>query len=166
MGEDELAALSANKRRDFSHIGRIMETELGQELQGKERCSACQANSQECWIYSQRGAQQISRPGDTCARCRVAARPGGCSLSKRGQKSKDRSPLAPAEVVIRSKPRIPAEVVINREPPVLGEAVINSQPLVPTEVVTNSEPLVSPEVVIKSEPPVPPKVVIKSEPSV
>lgn len=82
--------MSPSKRRDFGHIGRIMETELGQQLLREERCSACRANGQECWVYSKKGVQQVSRPGDTCARCRVAARSGGCSLSKR--KRRDRLP--------------------------------------------------------------------------
>lgn len=81
-----------NKRRDFGHIGRIMERELGQKLLGEERCLACQDNNEECWVYSQDGAQQVSRPGDTCARCRVTARPGGCSLSRRRRKDKQPEP--------------------------------------------------------------------------
>ena len=93
VGEEELEAMPLNKRRDFGHIGRIMETELGQQLLGDKRCSACRANGQECWVYSPKGAQQVRRPGDTCARCRVAARAGGCSLSKR--RRRDRSPPAP-----------------------------------------------------------------------
>ncbi|KAL3424704.1 hypothetical protein PVAG01_03985 [Phlyctema vagabunda] len=81
--EDKLGALTASKRRDLSHIGRIMETELGEQVLGRQRCAACQRLNQECWRYSDKGAQQISRPGDACARCRLASRPGGCSLSKR-----------------------------------------------------------------------------------
>lgn len=87
--QEELKAMSPNKRRDFGHIGRIMETELGQQLLGDKRCPACRANDQECWVYSEKGARQVSRPGDTCARCRVTARSGGCNLSKR--RRRDRS---------------------------------------------------------------------------
>ncbi len=66
------------------------------ELVGGEQCTACQASGNECWVYSKKGAQQVSRPGDTCARCRVAARSGGCSLSKRKRKDpKDPSPPPP-----------------------------------------------------------------------
>jgi len=39
--DDALAAMSADKRRDWGHIGRIMETELGEKLEGDERCAAC-----------------------------------------------------------------------------------------------------------------------------
>jgi hypothetical protein len=42
-----------------------METELGQQFLGEERCSASQANGKECWVYSREGAQQVKRPGDT-----------------------------------------------------------------------------------------------------
>lgn len=58
-----------------------METELGQQLKGDERCSTCRARDQEYWVYSKKGAQQVSRPGDTCARCCVTAQSGGCSWS-------------------------------------------------------------------------------------
>ncbi len=90
--EEELSGLGPAKRRDFGHIGRIMETELGEMLVGRNRCTACQEADQECWVYSKMGSQQVSRPGDSCARCRVAARPGGCSHSKRKRKSPKDSP--------------------------------------------------------------------------
>ncbi|KAK5003209.1 hypothetical protein LTR28_010455, partial [Elasticomyces elasticus] len=75
--DEQLQALRPNKRRDVGHIGRIMETELGEELLGDRRCQACKDLGQECWVYSAEGARQVDRPGDTCARCRVAARAGG-----------------------------------------------------------------------------------------
>ncbi len=92
--ERELAALGQEKRRDWAHIGRIMETELGEKLEGSGRCTACQQRGEECWVYSKKGAQQVSRPGSTCARCRVAARKGGCSVSTR-KPSAPRSPPPP-----------------------------------------------------------------------
>ncbi|KAK5002497.1 hypothetical protein LTR28_011341 [Elasticomyces elasticus] len=84
--DEQLQVLKPNKRRDVGHIGRIMETELGEELLGDRRCQACKDLGQECWVYSAEGARQVARPGDTCARCRVAARAGGCSYSKRKRK--------------------------------------------------------------------------------
>jgi len=63
----------------IGHVGRIMETELGERRD--ERCTACQQADEECWYYSAKGSQQVSRPGDACARCRWAARK--CSGSKR-----------------------------------------------------------------------------------
>jgi len=92
--EEELTAMSQDKRRDWGHIGRIMETELGERLQGDRRCTACQERDEECWVYSEKGAQQVSRPGSTCARCRVVARAGGCSLSTR-RPNRRRSPPSP-----------------------------------------------------------------------
>lgn len=87
---EELSSAHPNKRRDYGHIGRIMETELGEQLFDKQRCIACQTNDEECWIYSARGSQQVSRPGDACARCRHTARKGGCSLAKRRSSNKRR----------------------------------------------------------------------------
>jgi hypothetical protein len=95
FNNEELEALTPNKRRDVGHIGRIMETELGEERVGDERCTACQRLDEECWVYSRKGSQQVSRPGDTCARCRLSARAGGCSLSKRVQGRRDPSPPPP-----------------------------------------------------------------------
>lgn len=42
----------------------IMETELGKQVLGDERCTGCIANDRECWIYSRVGAAQVSFPGD------------------------------------------------------------------------------------------------------
>jgi hypothetical protein len=92
--EEELAAMSQDKRKDWGHIGRIMETELGERLQGDRRCTVCRERDEECWVYSEKGAQQVSRPGSTCTRCRVAARAGGCSLSTR-RPMRRRSPPPP-----------------------------------------------------------------------
>jgi hypothetical protein len=44
----------------------------GQQLQGEESCEACRAKGEECWVCSKEGAQQISKPGDACARCQLA----------------------------------------------------------------------------------------------
>jgi len=84
--------MTSAKRRDFGHIGRIMETELGEKLEGEGRCAACQAADEECWVYSEKGAKQVKKCGSTCARCRVAARSGGCSLSTRRRR---RTPSPP-----------------------------------------------------------------------
>ena len=77
----------------MGHIGRIMETELGEQLMEKDRCVACQARQQEYWVYFEKGKSVVSRPGSTYARCRMAARSGGCSLATR--KRRDRSPPPP-----------------------------------------------------------------------
>jgi hypothetical protein len=39
------------------------------------KCLACRAADEECWVSSSQSSQQVSRPGDFCARCRVVARP-------------------------------------------------------------------------------------------
>lgn len=60
----------ASHETSLSHIGRIMETELGEELTGNDRCNNCQKHDWECWVYTERGAKQILGPGVRCARCR------------------------------------------------------------------------------------------------
>ena len=94
--EEELGKMSEAKRRDFGHISRIMETELGEKLQGRSRCAACQAAGEECWVYSEDGAKLVKKCGSTCARCRVVARVGGCSLSTR-RRNRPRSSLPPRD---------------------------------------------------------------------
>jgi hypothetical protein len=66
-------------RARFSHTGRIMETELGEKKLGEDICEKCTERNEECWMYTIEGAQQISRPGSVCARCRVSFRE--CSVS-------------------------------------------------------------------------------------
>ena len=64
-----LVVMGLNKQRDWDHIGQIIEMELGVELVGGEQCTACQASGNECWVYFEKSAQQMSRPGDTCVCC-------------------------------------------------------------------------------------------------
>ncbi|TEY25590.1 hypothetical protein BOTCAL_1275g00010 [Botryotinia calthae] len=78
-----------DKQRDFSHIARIMELEIGEQLPEEERCAFCRGRGFECWVYSSQGLQQVTRPGSTCARCRWVAHRGGCSLSTRVQHKKN-----------------------------------------------------------------------------
>ena len=87
------ATLSEVKRQDFGHIGRIIETELGTILPEDKACDYCRDLHQECWVYTKEGARQIINHGDACARCRVTARRGGCSISKR--KKTQKSPEFP-----------------------------------------------------------------------
>ena len=90
--------MSEAERRQFSHIGRIMETELGVQLDAEHACTQCKQLGEECWVYSSNGRKQIRHPGDTCARCRVIARQGGCSVSSRrklAKKSPGQNSLAP-----------------------------------------------------------------------
>lgn len=67
-----------------SHVGRIMETELGLQLFGDKRCNRCRAEGMECWIYSERGRKQIRHPGSACAHCRATGpMTQGCSVATR-----------------------------------------------------------------------------------
>lgn len=81
--EEEIKGWGAERRRAVSHAGLMLETDLGEQLLGDRRCDRCQAESWECWVYSSEGAKQISKAGDSCARCRCDPRKGGCNLSKR-----------------------------------------------------------------------------------
>lgn len=98
----ELEQLTENRRNNFGHIFRIMETELGEQRLGDARCARCKTNNQECWVYSKEGAAQVSRPGDACTRCRVIAQMGGCSLSKRRKSHRNRTrPAGRSEASVR-----------------------------------------------------------------
>lgn len=73
-----------------SHIGRIMETELGVQLLGDKRCRGCQRDGKECWIYSERGRKQIRHPGSACAHRRARGPISeGCSVAKRSRNKRD-----------------------------------------------------------------------------
>lgn len=63
------------------HVGRIMESELGEQRIGDQRCQACQDNDHECWVYSQAARGQVKHMTPTCARCRHVLR--FCSFSTR-----------------------------------------------------------------------------------
>lgn len=70
-----------NRVTEVSHIGRIMETELGEQRLGKNRCDGCQENDHECWVYSKEGGNEMVNAGDDCARCRCK-RGVRCSFKK------------------------------------------------------------------------------------
>ncbi|EED17871.1 hypothetical protein TSTA_116600 [Talaromyces stipitatus ATCC 10500] len=80
--------------RVASNIGRIMETELGVQRIGADRCTRCQIQGLECWVYSVKARFQVNNPGSACARCRADPACMGCSLSQRSKKRKG-SPLPP-----------------------------------------------------------------------
>ena len=71
------------KARDYGYIGRIIETELGEKLEGNRIYTSCRELGQECWAYSKEGVKQVKYAGSTYARYRVAARSSGCSNSTR-----------------------------------------------------------------------------------
>ena len=69
------------KARDYSYIGRIIETELGEKLEGDRACTSCWELGQECWAYLKEGVKQVKYTGSTCAQYRVAARSSSYSNS-------------------------------------------------------------------------------------
>ena len=71
------------KARNYSYIGRIIETELGEKLEGDRIYTSCQELGQEYWVYSKEGVKQVKYVGSTYARYRVVTRSGGYSNSTR-----------------------------------------------------------------------------------
>ncbi|KAL3710073.1 hypothetical protein TMatcc_003865 [Talaromyces marneffei ATCC 18224] len=85
-----------------SHVGRIMETELGVQLLGDKRCARCQRDGRECWIYSERGRKQIRHPGSACAHCRAMGPiTEGCSVATRRHSKKNDTQPRPGNREIR-----------------------------------------------------------------
>ncbi|KAE9991249.1 hypothetical protein EG327_000251 [Venturia inaequalis] len=86
MAPSGVPSVKAYTERYISHIGRIMETELGEELFGDARCTNCQRRNEECWVYSKEGSQQVLNPVRRCARCvqrdRDLGRGKGCVFVK------------------------------------------------------------------------------------
>jgi hypothetical protein len=66
----QLEEMNSNKRRDWTHIGRIMETELGMRNHDNKRCKRCVAEDYKCWQYTSQALRQIRKPASACARCR------------------------------------------------------------------------------------------------
>jgi hypothetical protein len=74
-----------------SHIGRIMETELGVQLFGEKKCTRCQNEGLECWVYSEQGVSRVKFAGTNCARCRALPVSYGCSHATRRRNGKTTS---------------------------------------------------------------------------
>lgn len=86
ISDAEYEALPVPKQRNADHIGRIMESTLGEQRLGDQRCQQCQEGDTECWAYHPDAFKQVRYASTTCARCRHA--PHGCSFSTRQQKRK------------------------------------------------------------------------------
>ncbi|KAF2024853.1 hypothetical protein EK21DRAFT_117369 [Setomelanomma holmii] len=88
-------------RKVSDHIGLIMETTLGEQRLGDQRCEHCQEDDLQCWVYTREAMKMVSRASTTCARCRFTPRKGGCSFSTRKQSGRvekqpaRQRPLAP-----------------------------------------------------------------------
>ena len=71
------------KARNYSYIGRIIETELGEKLERDHIYTSYRELGQEYWAYSKEGVKQVKYAGSTCAQYRVATRSGSYSNSTR-----------------------------------------------------------------------------------
>jgi hypothetical protein len=72
---DAIAAMRPGRRKARgSHVGRIMETTLGTQLDEDKRCLQCKADNFECWVYSdsvREGYEKVDKVwAPICARCR------------------------------------------------------------------------------------------------
>lgn len=70
----EIHALGPKLRCTASHIGRIMETTLGERKSYQDSCQSCRNHFQECWTFTWEGGQQIKNSGKSCVRCRATGR--------------------------------------------------------------------------------------------
>lgn len=80
---EEYEAKATPARAVSDHIGLIMETTLGEQRLGDERCDGCREGDLECWVYSPLAQREVKSASTTCARCRFVPRKGGCSFSTR-----------------------------------------------------------------------------------
>lgn len=73
---------SSARRYVIDHVGRIMETALGEQRHGNNRCTKCIENNEECWVYVPGAHNRVPYAATpTCARCRWG--PRGCSFTRR-----------------------------------------------------------------------------------
>jgi hypothetical protein len=117
---EDLEALSGNAQRTWSHVGRIMETDLGVHHRSNP-CSNCaqQVPPLECWGYNERGLYEVAAASRACARCRWQPLTNGCSHmvvpggkvdGRKGRKSKPKttgSHPAPSPILPRPPPPPP-----------------------------------------------------------
>lgn len=79
-----------NKKMSMAHIVLMMETTLGMEHHGDDRCQTCINLDIPCVRYIEGAELQISRTGSACAWCRFQNHSGngGCSKVDQRQKRK------------------------------------------------------------------------------
>ena len=88
------SSLSKSHASFFQNLPRVcqvilmMETTLGMEHHGDDRCQACIELDIPCVRYIEGASHQILHCGSACAWCRFHVVSGGCSKSKAGQKRK------------------------------------------------------------------------------
>lgn len=90
ISQSDWDRLSSGQQTALSHAGRMLETELGEELLGEARCTACRVHGRECWVYTKDAhAYGLGKAGRSCAHCRLNPSKDGCSLSGRKKSGKD-----------------------------------------------------------------------------
>jgi hypothetical protein len=80
--------------RNWNHIGRIIEAEIGGLREGEAGCDACEQKVVECWVYSKPGL--VSEAHNSYARCRVEPRVCSLNNSKMREKKVMQPPVRPA----------------------------------------------------------------------
>ena len=90
------------KARNYGYISRIIETELGEKLEGDRIYTPYRELGQECWVYSKEGVKQVKYAGSTCTRYRVVTRSGGCSNSTRVTYYLNTLPPLPSLLLLRA----------------------------------------------------------------
>jgi hypothetical protein len=95
---EELEAMDHLSHIAHSHIAWIMETELGQRVEGDDRCTWCALNGFECWVYVAEASTQVVQVGSFCARCRVEHILGGCRPGKLPPRAIKAGPYLPPRV--------------------------------------------------------------------
>lgn len=68
-GDAKFSQMSRRERIKWSHIGRIMETDFGEEYEDKDRCVRCRERGYKCWGYSERAHVRVNNAPGSCTRC-------------------------------------------------------------------------------------------------
>ncbi len=82
---EDLSVLNKNQKSRWHHVGRIMETNLG-EYHVSDPCYQCWLNGFECHTYSAQGRISIASAGCACTRCRLTN--SECSHSRDNRKQR------------------------------------------------------------------------------
>ncbi|KAK7511159.1 uncharacterized protein IWZ02DRAFT_102911 [Phyllosticta citriasiana] len=69
VSENYFAAMDHDTQVKWSHIGRIMETAQGRQMEAP--CERCRENGTECWAYTEDAAKRLDDAGFGCAECRL-----------------------------------------------------------------------------------------------
>ncbi|KAF2671798.1 hypothetical protein BT63DRAFT_422312 [Microthyrium microscopicum] len=87
-----------------------METELGEERIGDDRCNCCLDKDRRCWVYTERAKREIANPGERCVECRLKVKGTACSFITRfgpgGKKKKGVEANAQTEIDAEESPAV------------------------------------------------------------